>query len=105
MNLPLQTRGDAVQFAVKVVPGAARDRVVGLIGDALKVQVSAPPEQGKANARVCEVLAAALGVATRAVVVQSGHGSPRKVVAVQGLAGEALLARLDAHVAAGGRGR
>lgn len=103
MNLPLQTRAESVQFAIKVVPGAARDRVVGLIGDALKVQVSAPPEQGKANARVCEVLAAALGVATRAVVVQSGHSSPRKVVAVQGLAAEEVLARLVAHVARHGK--
>ncbi|HWE97792.1 MAG TPA: DUF167 domain-containing protein [Tepidisphaeraceae bacterium] len=46
---------------VKVVPGAKRDRVVGRYGDGVKVQVSAPPEDGKANRAVVGVLAASLG--------------------------------------------
>jgi uncharacterized protein (TIGR00251 family) len=96
MALALRAVGDGVQFAVKVVPGAARDRVVGLLGNRLKVQVAAPPEGGKANARLCELLAAELGVATRAVQVISGAGNARKIVAVQGL----TLATAQAKVAA-----
>ncbi|MBL9078002.1 MAG: DUF167 domain-containing protein [Planctomycetes bacterium] len=79
---------------MKVVPGAARDRIAGALGDALKVQVAAPPEQGKANARLCEVLAVALAVPTRAVQVVAGHGSPRKTVAVRGVDAATALARL-----------
>lgn len=94
MKLAVQARAGGVSFAVKVVPGAARDRIAGVLGDALKVQVTAPPEGGKANARLCEVLAEALGVAVRAVHVTSGHGSPRKTVAVDGLAADELLRRL-----------
>ena len=86
--------GDGVRFPVKVVPGAAQDRIAGLLGDALKVQVTAPPEQGKANARLCEVLATALGVPTRAVSVVAGHGSPRKTVAVEGIDTATVHARL-----------
>ena len=44
---------------VKVVPGASRDRVVGRYGDGIKVQVSAPPEGGRANKAVVDVIAAA----------------------------------------------
>ena len=77
---------DTARITVKVVPGASRDRIVGVHGDALKVQVAAPPEQGKANDRLCELLAAALGVPVRAVQVESGHHAPRKVVSVHGLA-------------------
>jgi uncharacterized protein len=83
-----------VQFALKVVPGAARTRIVGALGDALKVQVAAPPEGGKANAAVCELLAATFGVPVRAVTVVSGHGHARKVVAVAGLTAAAALAAL-----------
>ncbi len=96
MTVTLREVAGGVQFAVKVVPGAARDRVVGPLGDALKIQVSAPPEGGKANAAVCEVLAAALGVGARDVQVVSGHGNPRKVVCVRGLAAASVHDRLAA---------
>ena len=78
---------------VKVVPGASRDRVAGRYGDGVKVQVSAPPEGGKANRAVEELLAAALGVKAQQVRVVKGHSNPRKVVEVEGVAGD-VLARL-----------
>lgn len=98
MALVLCEVDGGVQFAVKVVPGAARNRVVGLLGGALKVQVAAPPEGGKANAALCAVLAAGLVVPLRAVAVVRGHGNPRKVVAVAGINASALLEKLAAIV-------
>jgi uncharacterized protein len=94
--LPLQQRGAAVLFQVKVVPGASRDRLAGQLGDQLKVQVTAPPADGQANTRLCELLAAALAVPTRAVTVAAGHGSPRKTIAVTGLDRDQVQARLQA---------
>jgi uncharacterized protein (TIGR00251 family) len=70
---------------VKVVPGAKRDRVVGRYGDGVKVQVSAPPEDGKANKAVVEVLAMALGVKVGQVEIFRGHAQARKAVRVVGL--------------------
>lgn len=85
MTLEVRAVDGALQFAVKAVPGSSRDRVLGLHGTALRVAVAAPPERGKANERLCEVLAAALGVPVRDVDVVQGAGSPHKVVRVRGV--------------------
>ncbi len=75
--------GDDLEIRVKVVPGASGDRIVGPLGDALKIRVSAPPERGKANAAVTGLLADALGVSAKSVSVVSGMTSPHKVVLVK----------------------
>ena len=83
-------------IAVKVVPGASRDRVVGALGDALKVATSAPPERGKANAAVAAILAEALGLPRRAVELAAGASSPRKEFFARGLRAEDARRRLEA---------
>lgn len=70
---------------MKVVPGSSRDRLAGLLGDALKVQVAAAPERGKANAAVEALLAEVLGISARSVSVVRGHTSPRKTVLARGV--------------------
>lgn len=82
-------------IAVKVVPGASRDRVVGALGDALKVATSAPPEKGKANAAVAAILAQALGLDRRAAELLSGAGSPRKEFLVRCLSAAEARKRLE----------
>jgi hypothetical protein len=83
-------------LSIKVVPGASHDRVVGRYGDAIKVQVSAPPEGGKANKAVVELLAAVLGVRQNQVQVIKGHTQSRKVVRVDGMEQTDADARLAA---------
>ena len=84
------------RLKVKVVPGASRTEVVGWLGAALKVRVAAPPEGGKANREVVELLAARVGLPLAAVSVVSGQSSPAKVLAFRGLDEAALRARLPA---------
>jgi uncharacterized protein YggU (UPF0235/DUF167 family) len=55
------------------------------MGKTLKVCVTAPPERGKANAAVEEVLGNALGLPTGCVRVVVGHTSPHKIVEIDGL--------------------
>ncbi len=100
MTVALQPTATGVRLAVKAVPGASRSRLVGALGDALKAQVAAPPEGGKANAALCALLAAAFGVPERAVQVVAGAGNPRKVVAIDGIDATAAAARLAAALAA-----
>lgn len=74
-----------VLLRVKVVPGASRSRVAGILGDRLKILVAAPPEQGKANRAVCELLAASLGVRAADVRVTEGATQPRKTIEIDGM--------------------
>ena len=78
------------RLSLKVVPGSSRDDVVGWLGDSLKVKVKAPPEKGRANEAVVALLADRLGIDASSITVVSGHGSPAKVVAVDGMDDEAI---------------
>ena len=94
--LRLESRGDQVVLAVRVTPGAARERIVGVHGDALKVAVAAPPEKGRANDRLLAVLAQALGLPARSLTLLSGATSRDKRVGVRGVDAADLRARLEA---------
>jgi uncharacterized protein len=79
---------------VKVVPGARRTEIVGRYDDGVKIRVSAPPEGGKANRELLEVLARSLGVKDGSLRVVRGQTSPQKVVEIEGLTAEEVWTRL-----------
>ncbi len=83
------------EFCVRVVPNASRAAVVGRMADGvLKVKVCAPPEGGRANDAVVELLADIFGVPRRAVSILSGQSSRNKRVGIEGLDEQTLNARL-----------
>jgi len=84
-----------VRFQVKVVPGASRNRVAGRYGEGVKVQVMAPPEKGRANEAVLEVLAEWLGVRPGQIRVESGQTQPRKKILVDGVSQEQFQTHLE----------
>ncbi len=72
------------------------------MGDTLRVRVTAPPERGKANAAVLELLGQRLGLATGKARIVAGGASPRKTVEVVGLTDAEIRRRLagsDGHSA------
>ncbi len=85
---------DAALLSVRVQPRASRDEVVGWQGAALRVRVSAPPTDGRANGAVAALLAAACGVPVSAVHLVRGHASRDKVFRVGALSVPAIRARL-----------
>lgn len=88
-------RGIDLELRVKAVPGAKRDEIVGVLGDRLKVRVSQPPEGGRANEAIRELLATRLGVGVRSISLVSGASAPTKTFVVVGGAATAHAA-LDA---------
>jgi len=86
----------AVRLAVRVQPRAARSRVVGRRGAALKVQVAAPPVDGAANAALVALLAEWLGVPRRTVRLLRGETGRDKLIEVEAADPAALAARVDA---------
>jgi uncharacterized protein (TIGR00251 family) len=75
----------STRLRLRVSAGARKTELVGRHGDAWKVRVSAPPENGRANDAVLKLLAERVGVARRAVSLVSGHSGREKVVQVDGL--------------------
>jgi uncharacterized protein (TIGR00251 family) len=86
-----------MRLAVKVVPGASRDAIVGWLDRELKVAVSVPPERGRANDAVAALLRHALGVSVELI---RGQTSARKTFDVPELDEAQARERLDRHVAA-----
>ncbi len=82
--------------AVHVSPGARRTRVAGVYGDALKIAVSAPPADGRANAALVELIAETVGVRKSAVAVVAGQTSRRKRVCIQGVPADVVRQKLTA---------
>ncbi len=77
---PFEVDGPTIRIRVFVQPRSARPGIAGRHGDALKVRVAAPPEDGRANEEVCRLLAGVLGVPRRAVTVISGQASRAKAM-------------------------
>jgi uncharacterized protein len=83
-----------VTFAVKVHPRAKKNAITGEVGDALKVALTAPPVDGKANAACIEFFAELLNVPRSSVTITSGQSSRNKVIRVTGLSAEEIKKRL-----------
>jgi uncharacterized protein (TIGR00251 family) len=95
MSVKLVTTDAGVRLWVKVVPGSSRDRVVGPLGDALKIAVSKPPSGGAANQAVIALLASALKVSHRDVLIETGYANPRKQVLLCGMNEQSVRDRLE----------
>ena len=79
----VRSTAEGIEIAVKVVPGASRPGIAGVLGNRLKVRVAEPPEGGKANRAVERLIAEWLDV--RGARIVAGQGRPEKTVAVPGL--------------------
>lgn len=81
------------RITVRVTPRSGRDSIEPGAGGVLLVRVTAPPDEGKANAAVCRTVAAALGVPKSAVAVVRGHTARTKTLEITGVT-ESDVARL-----------
>ena len=84
------------RIAVKVNPRARRTRVAGRLGDAWKLDLAAPPVDGKANEACLRFFADLAGVPQSRVRIVLGLTSRTKVIEIEGITQEALEGRLRA---------
>lgn len=90
---------EGATFAVRGQPNARKNAVVGEHAGAVKVAVTAPPEDGKANAAILEVLKDSLGVKRSQLELISSPSNRNKVFLVRGVTAEWLTAKLIALLA------
>jgi uncharacterized protein len=84
-----------VTFSVKVHPRARKNAITGIIGDALKLALTAPPVEGRANQSVIEFFADLFEIPRSSVTIASGETSRNKLVRIAGLTKVAVAARLS----------
>jgi uncharacterized protein (TIGR00251 family) len=82
------------RLEIKAVPNAPRTQVIGWLGEALKVKVHAPALEGKANEELCSFLAETLGLPKRSVRLLPGDTSRKKLLEIDGLTREQVIALL-----------
>jgi len=73
----------ALILELHVQPGAKQDEIVGLHGDRVKIKISAPPVDGKANRHLLEFLATTFGVAKAQVTLLRGQSGRLKTVRIE----------------------
>jgi len=94
-KLELTDHAEGTALPVKATAGSSRSRIVGVLGGRLKVAVAAAPEKGKANRAIAGLLADALGVAKRDVVLAAGPANPKKTFIVRGMIVQQIRSRLE----------
>ena len=93
---PVNETAKGVTFAIKVQPRARKNAITGTVGDALKLALTAPPVEGKANQAVIEFFADFFEIPRSSVSIASGETSRNKVIRVSGISAQHVRERLAA---------
>jgi len=93
-DLLIEKQGEYACVHVLLQPRASRNEICGLVGSELKVRVTSPPVDDRANAQLVGFLAERASLPRRDVTILKGHRSRRKTVGFKGLTPEELRSRL-----------
>ncbi len=92
--LDQQATSGAVTFAVKLHPRAKKNAITGELGAALKLSLTTPPIEGRANEACIEFFAKLLKVPRSSVTIASGQNSRNKIIRVAGVTAQYVQDRL-----------
>ena len=92
--IDLRKSGSGVSVTVRLQPKARKNALPGELDGALKLAVTAPPIEGRANTACIDFLAELLNVARSSVTIAAGASSRNKVIRVEGLTAEQVRSRL-----------
>ena len=90
----LRQTSRGITLSCRVQPRTSRNAIAGVMGDSLKIALTAPPVDGKANAELCRFLADKAGLPKSSVSILSGETSRTKVILFSGIELHALRERL-----------
>jgi uncharacterized protein len=94
--IPIKETSRGLTFLVKVQPRARRNEITGVVGDALKLSLTAPPVEGRANDAVVEFLADFFDIPRSSVTITSGKTNRLKAICICGIRVEQLRQKLAA---------
>ena len=94
--IPVRENTKGISLAVKVQPRAQKNAVAGVVGEALKLALTAPPVEGRANEALVEFVAELFRIPRSSVTIASGLSSRNKVIRLTGVSRPAVEQRLMA---------
>jgi hypothetical protein len=89
--IKIEESGGRISFAVKVHPRARKNAITGELGNALKLSLTTPPIEGRANEACVEFFAKLLKVPRSSVTIASGHTSRNKVICIAGVSRDYVI--------------
>ncbi len=95
--VPIKDTPDGATFSVKIHPRAKKNAITGEVGDAVKISLTAPPLEGRANQACIEFLADLLEVPRSSITIAAGQTSRNKVMRILGLSAAEVEARLRSN--------
>jgi len=93
--IPVKQTPAGASFAVRVHPRAKKNAITGEVGDSLKLSLTAPPVDGKANEACIDFFAKLLNLPRSSITIAAGHSSRDKVIRVAGLTAPQVRERLS----------
>jgi uncharacterized protein (TIGR00251 family) len=97
--IPINDTANGATFSVRLHPRARKNAITGTLGDALKISLTAPPVEGKANHACIEFLSDLLKLPRSSITIAAGQASRNKLIRIPGVSAAEVAARLR-HVVA-----
>ncbi len=85
MNPPWSLENNRLTLYCHLQPGAKQDQLCGLYNQRLKIQLKAPPVDGKANKALIEYLSKAFNIAKSKILIHKGFNQRSKTILVEGI--------------------
>jgi len=95
INDCLKFAGNEIVVKVKIVPGSSQNKIVGVYNNALKITITAPPVEGKANKKCITYLAKYFDVAKSRIEIISGKTSKIKLIKIYDISKKDFLEKLE----------
>ncbi len=92
--IPIKDTPTGAAFSVKLHPRARKNAITGTLGDALKISLTAPPVEGRANHACIEFLADVLKLPRSSITIAAGQTSRNKLIRISGVSAADVEARL-----------
>jgi uncharacterized protein len=94
----IREHNGGISFSVKVHPRARKNAITGMVGDAVKLSLTAPPVDGQANAACIAFFAKLFRVPRSSVTIAAGESSRTKVIRIAGMAATVAEQILGEHL-------
>ena len=86
LKIPYRKTKAGIVIEVKVEPRSSKKGISGLLGDVVKIKLTAAPVEGAANEQLIEIISEATGIKKSAIRIIRGAAAKRKTLEIKGIA-------------------